>query len=216
MLSRLYQVLVLFMLIVVLSACNSVQKSINTPSCKLPCWNGITPGETSVDESIQYLQLSNYINNKSIRRVTLPNSFPQDEVIFSFTDRGRGNLGVEHDSVTIIHLGEIRIRMGEIITKLGDPLTYIILPYWQPEWFVTYLYPNQGTIIQTIKRSSKDNNSISIKKSDVISEMYIVDPEKFQDLLNYVAYLSTQDDNWNPYSIVQKWDGFGIIKILRP
>lgn len=101
-------------------------------ACTLPCWNGITPGDTSIDEAVRLLSEHFHIQEYAYGTVT-------DEISFIPMDgeaRCSGRFGYSQNLVTRLVLqncGEVQV--GDVVNAVGkidglwvDPIN-ISLPW---------------------------------------------------------------------------------------
>jgi len=207
----------IFLGIFLLTGCipSRVNRYFKNGGCELPCWNNIVPDETTAQDAIKILETSELIDPMSVRRTSVAHYFPTNQIFFSFIAKGMGNAGIENGLVSIIHLTEIQVSVNEMFENYGEPNYFSVIPYWQLQWYATYIYPEKGLIFQTINRQRNVNlEFIETGGKDIVKEMYIFDPQKYDSVITYISYLSTVDDHWNVYDIIQEWKGFGDIPIL--
>ncbi len=139
--------------------------TIAAKPCPLPCWYGITPGKTSIEESLNILKTlpGVYIPDKGIKEsggrikeIYWRGGYPKIWWYSSKRIITRNRLVAEEGVVTRIVL-ELAVTdtlsLGEVVERYGPPegyKTYYILPIEDEaaEWSVIFFCPQQGMTIE--------------------------------------------------------------------
>ena len=123
----------------------------DTP-CAAPCWQGITPGETSRTQTLQLLRESSYILENSLREAGNSDS---GGVIWQWRVAGRRiepRISWQNDVVRDVVLGLTHdLTVAQVIDKFGPPKALEVVHGGTPEhwyWIITLYYPQNGVEFQ--------------------------------------------------------------------
>jgi hypothetical protein len=191
--------------------------------CKLPCWNGLTPGLSQakeVEHFIQGLSLNNWprretqdYNTCKIIQISDSIDSPANAVV---------NLTVDSGKLTYIASGQKDMpNLRQIVDQLGPPEYYEALHAIGPDgeaYFLTIYYPKQGVVFQV----TVDLEDLGFIKPDMV----VNDIEYFEkgDLLSYYlaafscsvgregAKINAQKRIKN---FIQPWSGFGKVNVIQ-
>lgn len=110
--------------------------------CRAPCWEGITPGLTTIDQAIKLLTQNPLVNSKSIKRVDpLPEIPTRFSNIYWDNKGGMGITGKINFSSQQAVFTVISVSPGfTTYYKLGD----IIRVYGEPDYISTSLRDDNG------------------------------------------------------------------------
>jgi hypothetical protein len=183
-----------------------VEEWLNSSTCSPPCWEGITPGESTLyqitDDTVN-------INNKLYLEGPLPYSdgsfyfdwkYKYNDIIFpAVTATTESNLDMT--------IGELRFYLGEpesmidlkdIITHMGAPDligVYTVGPIISCKFVL--LYPEKNVWLELGGNQIKDR--ILIDKSSTLSWSYYLSDTKWEKRME--AFLPNQNQvyTWNGY-----------------
>lgn len=191
--------------------------------CKLPCWNGLTPGlsqANEVEHFIQDLSLKNWPSRKTI--VYNPNC-----KMIQITDKPGDkvnalvNLIVENGKLTYIESWQKDMpTLQQVVDQMGAPEYYEALHAIGPDgeaYFLTIYYPKQGVVFQV----TVDLEDLGFIKPDMV----VNGIEYFEkgDLLSYYLAKFSCDvgregaEKYANHEIknVQPWSGFGVVNAIQ-
>lgn len=130
--------------------------------CKPPCWEGITPGKTTLDEALKLLKQNLTITNTW----TIANNDGSGGVGWNWSNKPYNKNGVtslgggigydKHQIITYIYIEPRMYKIGEIIQTYGEPNAVIAAPMRvSPEnniinYHLQFIYLNQGFALGTI------------------------------------------------------------------
>lgn len=126
--------------------------------CRPPCWEGITPGQTTAEEAVEILRRSPIIATVEI---TIPRLTPERGVVtWNWASTGRrGGQAIFHaqTSSNFIYTVEpylpVSFRLGDVIQAYGKPSHVIARSYYGPDigsgvfYDLSILYRSQGFVI---------------------------------------------------------------------
>jgi len=193
-------------LIVSASIKNSLLVGNNT--CVLPCWQGITPGLTTISDALQALENSPLICKNSLQ-FDEPSSSSgrafwnwKDSVASPGDDypvlKWEGGIVIR---ITLF-LGT-NVSVEEIIAKFGVPEQVSASDLGLPEaveWGVTLYYPSTGFAAQIISLSGPDEEELN--PSDVITYIVLLAPSPIEEM---IPSLGRNIENTQIYD----WKGYG-------
>jgi len=176
--SNLVKILLLFCILGILSSCNSQKVSVvESNPCSPPCWYGIIPGETSVNEAIGLLLLIPGIHDD---REKIEDYLSNNKIISLRKVREEGlQIYCPDEKVTNISLYSENWNLREIIDLYGEPLYYLSFyqQYESTYRSVILLYPKNGIYVSIKVRYFNETT-----KNSVISYDSEVDSIRFTQI----------------------------------
>lgn len=168
---------------------------LNSRTCAPPCWEGITPGQTSFQEAMEILT-----NMPSARSTTPTGTGVQWE------GKGQsyyGNAALENESSRILYLFirfnlKQNISLEEALSVFGDPL-YVhpdACAHGRCEVYV--IYPESGLALMTTSISTHDDTVMIDRSSEVQGIKFFI--PGIDNYLKLVPSLGYE---------VRKWEGYG-------
>jgi hypothetical protein len=186
----------------------------NEPNCQMPCWQQISPGNTSMAEARTYLQemndvieLSHFLNEDKTKYL---------EIYWRFSDGGTGTITTQKDgqlvkSISLQTDPNQKITLDQVIESYGDPDS-IILADCRGEFSfsktcaVVFVYLDLGMVVESelIKDYGPSGwNIVHIEEKTRIGSFALIVPteEGFQGRLGR---------SFSDYGIAyQPWKGYG-------
>lgn len=139
--------------------------------CRPPCWEGITPGQTGLDEAVQLLNQSSIVAAINVHKIDPALNNRYGSLTFYWLESYQGrpldkggtiyySLSSNTKPVYSIVLNLSPIRLSEVIKAYGEPSAVIAHPvYYYPKnkfSYSTYLvYLSQGFTIYSREQVSK-------------------------------------------------------------
>ncbi len=115
--------------------------------CAPPCWEGITPGVTSIDEALARVRQLG--TNHVLYRPTI--KYPT--ILWGWDHGGFGQIGTHAGVITEIYPGyELEYRLGDIVARFGEPshsLTYATVMEGQSTYLLKLYFVSQGIVLST-------------------------------------------------------------------
>ncbi len=192
--------------------------------CEFPCWDGIIPGESKIDEvynklvSIPFYTSSPNKSEKRYKETSLPDSKTQTLISWWYDDPNKKNFIVlENDTVTSISIfPNANFTLEEVVQLFGEPSgTQIVYnagsetPYIRIN-LILY-YPKNGLLVEFLLYSKDGIDFIS--KVDVSPEIQgikfsLYPSEKTLDIL-----VEKTLSGGYPYPVLPNWIGIGSVLI---
>ena len=126
--------------------------------CRAPCWEGITPGQTTAEEEVQILQRSPIVT--AVKITAIPGAPDVGVVEWNWTNTGRRGGGAEFHAQTpsspiylVAPIFPVSFKLGDVIQAYGEPSHIIASSYYGPDidsgvfYDLSILYLPQGFII---------------------------------------------------------------------
>ena len=221
--------LALFMMLITLTGCTTNTLGIDSglftgKPCKLPCWNGLTPGVSTANDVDQFIQgLS--IKKWPARDTIVYNSGCK---MLSIADRlgttvnAFVRMNVDNGKLTYIQSAhESMPSLQQIVDHLGPPEYFKALYVIGPDgegYMLTIYYPKQGVVFEV----SVDLKDLGFIKPDmVVSDIQYFEPG---DLLTYylanyscdVGQAGAESNGQREIAnFIQPWSGFGEVKVVQ-
>lgn len=216
--SRLCRILILMVLAVFLFSCKKSNQMISSvivdTSCFPPCWENITPGKTTIEETNTLLKSVQWINTDSIKNERIWNDY--ESISWSGgRDAGdySGDIYFDNTTAVLISIAPNTgvLKLSDIIKKLGEPENVIIV-YKSGERSILaiyILYPSKGYIFLDYYYTSNVESKVS---AQVMSDENIKSVWYFeQNEMN--KYLTNGPIDLIPNDLlkegIQKWNGYG-------
>ncbi len=171
--------------------------------CEAPCWNGITPGETTFrDAKILVEDDSRY---SKVEEVT-----PEEETqerLFGFSD-GEANVccqiySRDGDIVeSMLFLLSPLMTLGEVVDKYGDPTYLTGEEVAEGQAIMFLLYPDVPIVLYAFVEGTEGTLSAD---SEIIGLLYmteteiqqIIDSSRFYEWEGYQAFTAYIDENYD-------------------
>ena len=152
--------------------------------CEAPCWQNITPGETSYEEALARLEAleSAIILQADDRAITFAGTSGAPCCQIISDDRGMIS--------TILHQLKPRVQFGDVIAKLGEPTYVLGQPFSDAEAMLINIYPEQAMILYVMVAGA---NGPLLESSPIVATMYIAS-DQMEELV-----ASTSLDHWKGF-----------------
>lgn len=191
--------------------------------CKLPCWNGLTPGVSTVNDVNQFMQglsikqwpaRETHVYDPSCKTVSIADR-PGHEVNALIL------MNVESGKLTyILSMHDNMPSLEQIVDHLGPPEYFEALDIIGPDgevYVLTIYYPKQGVVFN-VDVNLRDLGFI--KPDMVVSVIQYFAPG---DLLSYFLADHTCDQGKDGATStaqteipwIQPWSGFGKVKVIQ-
>lgn len=172
----------------------SITQWLMNTNCSLPCWEGIKPGQTSLDEVESSLKKAESVrityNRRGVIEWQIPNVY--------FGKAYLGNADNVIKVVSIQFMGEQWMYIQEIIDAFGDP-SYVQVLCSEICNDANLIYPDKGMAIRLIPSVGPDDYSVQILKNSKVIGVVLFVP----GLDNYSVMAEYQRIP------LRKWDGYG-------
>ncbi len=138
---------------------------LEAPTCQIPCWEQITPGETTLDQAKSLLQ-----SNPKIKIVDEGDVIPYGLMLFVDIqgDYYNPNVSMGFDKNKIVQSIELsthgeNLYLNDIVSFYGDPKYTLI--YWRETVGVDVdlLYPETGLVINLYSQDAEIINENDIR-----------------------------------------------------
>jgi hypothetical protein len=177
---------------------------VSNEPCAAPCWNGITPGETSWRDALVVLEDDPNLSDPTTRE-TDDELFPA-AVVGEF-QRTDGSpccqiISLDGETVSTVFLRLAPgVTVGEIIGNLGEPEYLALSPYSDDQALANLVYTERSTVIYVFL-AGVETGALS-EDSEVIGALYIT-PKDMEDLL-----VSSSLHVWDGYESYQFYEEGG-------
>lgn len=130
--------------------------------CIHPCWQGITPGETSVADGLSVLNALQWVRTDSIRH------YPEDELFaFRFQPNGAGNLYYHDNTITSIVIApNPEPALNEGLELQGSPQWVTVrLDGQELAYSAQLVYPEKHVVLEAFSNYEEDEGFLSDGRS---------------------------------------------------
>lgn len=186
--------------------------------CLHPCWQGITPAETSVVDGLATLNTLQWVRTETIRH------YPESELYaFRFYPNGVGNLYYHENTITSINLSSLpEPVLSEGLKILGSPRWVTVrIDGGELAYSAQFVFPEKNVVLEAFSMYEEDEDYLS----DGSSEARIYPDMRLGSIWFYAAVsdVSAQEILSNGLGrslwsrgrvepIVQEWSGYGLYK----
>lgn len=172
----------------------SITRWLSGTNCSLPCWEGIRPGQTSLNEVESSLKQAESIRITYNRNGTIEWQIPNvyNGVAYSENDDN------VTQGVSIQFMDEQMMNIQEVIDAFGDP-SFVQVLCSETCADANLIYPDKGMEIRLIPSAGLDDYSVQILEN---SQVYVVS-FFVPGLDNYCAMEECQRIP------LRKWEGYG-------
>lgn len=205
----LFLALTFFVIVGVIIVIQLHQTAMLNSKCDLPCWHGITVGETQEDEAIKvissfskvYYKISNNYTDLYFGKVDA--IYFQRFPITSYLPTMGGDVFFkENETIYLSVGGNVGLQLHEVIEKFGEPEYVYIKPIKEFVVRAHLFYPQDGLIFVV----GKIINFHSIESHSSIMGVTVLKPEEFQA---YIIESPTYPVNEPFGSLFVPWSGYG-------
>ncbi len=193
-------------------------------SCEPPCWNGITPGVTSKQETLDILSQLPIVEQDSLVVVGRPWQLFDDTLRFSLSPPGflsrrpavYGEAEILDGRVAELTLcGQLRITFGDVVGRTGPPNIIITVSGGeQGGLIVTALNPSLGLEYGYGTNYVPTDLRSELSPEIELSCLTYFDPALYDQMLD--AGLFANGYAPLPRMLLQPWAGYGSLDELYP
>jgi hypothetical protein len=205
----LYFALSILIIVGIVIAIQLHQTAMLNSKCDLPCWYGITVGETQKDEAIQVISgfskvhynISNNYSDKYFG--TIDSVYFRLYPLITYLPTIDGDVYFkENETVYLSFGGNVGLKVNQVIEKFGEPEFVYVDPIYVRYQRAYIFYPEDG-IIFTI---GKLYNFHNIEENSKIMGIHIIKPENFQ-LFVENSGIYPKEEQYGPLFV--PWSGYG-------
>jgi len=226
---RKYINFVLVVLIIFLTSCSNTGSSLDEglltdKPCKAPCWNGLTPGKSTSQDVVQFINVldtkewtgnNTFVDKTGCKVVQIadkPGTTVKAFVNFNIEDGELTYIQSFHDHMP---------KLKQVVAHLGPPEYIEAINVIGPDgsfYALNIFYPEQGVAFK-VSVSNKDFGSIK-------PEMTLSDIQYFEagELLNYflakyacnIGRDGAEKNGLNEIAnYIRSWPGFGEVDVIN-
>ena len=168
------------------------------PVCKPPCWENITPGATTIDEAVSFLQYSPEFTNISNSKYGVSWVFRQNK------NEG-GTLGASQDGIVdVIWIGSVsdqKLLVKTIATSYQYPKFVKPNDCREGMCEALLIYPDLGMFLSIYVENT---GTISMPQFEILPDAGVDRVYFFKAGMESFEQLSFQD-----YDLLMEWKGYG-------
>lgn len=191
---------------------------LDDSQCQLPCWKGITPGETSHSEALRIVNGLDAIDSENIIDTNQPWKI-FDQRIWFYLYKNSSLTKVQTDGsiyfvdekvVALLLQRNIGRTFGEMVEKLGNPEAIISKPFVGGGTVVMAVIPSKGVEYEFYARSDE------LQADTNIDNVMLFDVNYYEDLLESGMFSLGEYNANETRKIMYPWKGYGSIEKLYP
>lgn len=188
--------------------------------CAAPCWYGITPGVSDLEEVRQSLATNPHVDQASIREQQITGDRVQVDWLGHGLFSNFSGLFLRHDVVELIDLRGMRNRLtlGQVVEKYGPPEKVAAWYAWGggTAYYVRLYYPSKGLVlfVDTRPRASPLGDTDVIAEDMTVTEvLYVAPTSTIEDLFLRDLMPVESEQGSRMMEKLQDWQGFGPITL---
>jgi len=193
-----------------LAGCNVQEPSVylgDDSVCPIPCWYGITPGRSTIEESVSTLNSLPFITGtKTTTSKNVTDVFWRYRWITA-----DGSIIFKDGKLIVIRITPSDLSLGDVFNKLGSPES--VSAWYEPGDLVTYVvslyYLDKGVVVIIADRPQGDlSDPQRITKDLSVSQIHLFEPT---DLGTFLKEISGKSEEYvvRVTEQLQPWPGFG-------
>ena len=206
-------------LAILMVACSNVRSSVSildNPKCELPCWNGITPGQTTQPEVLKIIEGVDGLDAEKTNVLNGPwQIFNKQVWFYLYTDSPLTRVPTDgavyfiEDKVAALLLQRnIGRSFGDLIDIVGQPESIVSMPFVDGGTVVLAILPTKGVMFEFYAKSDQ------LQPDTQIDKVMLFDALRYEELLNAKMFSLGHYDANNTRSIMYQWKGYGSIEEL--
>ncbi|HJS19228.1 MAG TPA: hypothetical protein VJ785_10795 [Anaerolineales bacterium] len=185
--------------------------------CEPPCWNGLTPGETTFDDASQIVRELTNVDQTKIDELTYSGEVFDKWIRFYIV---RDDLLTKKQTIGALYFIDDRLAVilllanvggtfGEMVEMVGEP--EVILSLQHPEDIqIKAILPSKGISFDSYARS--DQFSAETR----IDNVMLFDPSQYEQLLDAAMFSLGKYGAADTKKMMHPWRGYGSIEELYP
>jgi len=215
MIRNAFLIVTFIVLIFYQSACTGKPGAFEELSCQPPCWQGLTPGETTKSELIVYLNNSPIIEKDSFVEKEGYEIF-QSEIAFNLTSGTRGEAYFLDDILSVLYFfDDVDINFNDAIELFGEPKFLLVYTDWcNPSPRFSFGDAECQTIHAINPKigveygyQTKISDHIEITPNSQLISIGFFDPDKYNELVEGRAFYGFTSEKFLKYT--RPWTGYG-------
>ncbi|MBN2258030.1 MAG: hypothetical protein JW704_09420 [Anaerolineaceae bacterium] len=206
--------------------CTVRQSVVSTAKCTAPCWEGISPGYTSYEDSLLILQNLENVDNSSVIP-SGPWSIFTNGISFQLYSGETAGISIIDDTVIMVSFrkpGGI-LSISECIQRFGTPSfikqSHVLGPGFplvlgsdaEHPWLYA-VYPSEGISLGYDMYRVWTGPNYSLEPDTQINEIQYFDPKQYDLLLENGMIINSLSDIRQ--SDLYPWKGYGNVNDLYP
>ncbi len=189
--------------------------------CEPPCWQGLTPGESTEEDVAEFMRTTRFVDAGSVRRSSYTRLTQGGEEVAGVVIHWRSSWGLSACNDFCVEEGVLNsiticpspgVTLGGLIERYGAPEKYIAnLQGYERRWIdVTLFYPTHGF---TVYFTLTPEDATLQPESSVASVWYFraAPLERFIELGWEAGYYGTTPARWPEF--LRDWSGYGPIEL---
>lgn len=202
-------VLLFILFIILLTSCKkNIRPYFENSSCSLPCWNGITPGQTGVEEAKRILMEDLELQDVGVGDASWGEN---GYTIHTDFDRKQGlEIYIQNSTVTAIWITDtnligLNMSVQDVIDLYGYPESIYVTQYsgWSFYGYqINLFYPSNSMVI--LVRNGSSDGCINIDKNTSISGVILMPEEEYMEFM--ISYVD--DFGYFDFSKTSPWEGY--------
>jgi hypothetical protein len=214
---KIYFILTILIPVLLISCKPVISGVIQDTSCSPPCWKGITPGQTTRQETLSILNALPEVDQSTIRPMSVVNV--NDSYYWDFiphTGDIWARVFIDQDIVFAVNFFPDKkgLPLGTAIQYLGEPEKILVIWVNGDKSFVTIysIYQSKGVVLASLIMPYHRDELAEVNSETLVDGFWYFEPGLFTELMtsNYVV-------NLNPEVLSQRirpWPGYGDITQL--
>ena len=212
---------------VVVSSCDTLpdQSLFLNSSCNAPCWNGIIPGTTRVEQLDDIIDEIDSIQSGTLSRLEEPYLGFDDIVFVELEDGIEAEIYLFEDRVSRIQFtGFLGVTLDNIVTRHGEPDSVLVTQSICSKGLISeglcpvayLIFREAGILIIVGSEGSTNTHDLNITPAIEVSFLEYFFPEDFDLIVENGGFATSGLVGEEPREHMQPWLGYGGYSGLDP
>lgn len=183
-------------------------------TCKLPCWYGIVPGETTYSELSEFVSTMEFVDKNSLVEINSTSDVFQKQIRF-FIDPELINKNGQKIQVEV-SLADERVVVIAFFGYLGIEVDDIVKEAGEPEGLFTLLLPQNYKVISILSGTEglvyqyrTYDNEVRITGDTPLNALILFPNNLYDDLTEERLFSMGFYNEEETSKVMYPWDGYG-------
>ena len=188
--------------------------------CEPPCWQGLTPGQSTEEDVVEFMRATRFVDTRSVRRGSYTRLTRGGEEVAGVTIHWRSSGGLGPCNYFSIEEGVLKyiticpypgVTLGRLIDRYGPPEKYIASRPISGRLYydVTLFYPTHGFTVDLV-RPYEDG---TLQPENSVSDVWYFRAAPLERFLQLSYEAGYGGPPAKELEVLRDWPGYGPIEL---